>query len=352
MRPELARELERTDSPGASDARRMRAIGFDLLGRPPLAAERELWKGRPFDELAADLLASEDAWRHWLDEQLYYLLLVNNFAPRTEGVQALPRELATRAVDVRTALHRIALTPTFDARNPGADTFVTVVMEQLAGLDVKRNVRDLDAGKRIYDGVQATYLGAKGDNQSDVVSITMASKQFTRHLLAREHLRLTREEAPAKALASWCATFDASPASYASIVREWLASEAYERRLAARHPLSNRAFVRALFVDLVGRVPTAKEAEPMREALDALSDPTPLRAFLARTLVESSRVKLPERKDVGDPRAWIAERFDQLLARAPSESELAAFARALEAVDGRPRTLLTALVTSLEYQEV
>lgn len=344
--------LERADAAATVDPRHLRALGFDLLGRPPLPAERERWKERPFAELVADLLAGEDGWRHWLDEQLYYLLLVNNFAPRTESVQALPRELAAGTVDVRAALHRIALTPTFDARNPGADTFVTVVMEQLAGLDVKRNARDLEAGKRIYDGAQATYLGAKGDSQSDVVSITMASKQFSRHLLAREHLRLTREEAPAKELATWCAAFDASPASYASIVEEWLASDAYRRRLAVRHPLSNRAFVRALFVDLVGRVPTAKEAEPMREALDALSDPTPLRAFLARTLVESSRVKLPERKDVGDSREWIRGRFEQLLARAPSEAELAVFAGALEASDGRPRTLLTALVTSPEYQEV
>lgn len=351
MRPELHRDPEPADAPLLS-ARSMRAIAFDLLGRPPLAAERSLWKGRSLGPLVSELLASEGAWRHWLDEQLYYLLLVNNFAPRTEGVQALPSELAAGKIDVRAALHRVALTPTFDARNPGADTFVTVVMEQLAGLDVKRNARDLDSGKRIYDGAASTYLGVRGDSQSDVVSITLASKQFTRHLLAREHLRLTREEAPAKALATWCAAFDADPASYSSIVEQWLASEAYQRRLASRHALSNRAFVRALFVDLADRVPTAKEAEPMREALDALSDPAPLRAFLARTLVESARVKLPERKDLAEPSAWIVERFEQLLARAPSDAELAAFTRALEAADGRPRTILTALVTSQEYQEV
>ena len=112
------------------DAGAVRALSIDLYGRPPLDGERAHWIGRPRAEFIARALASEEAWRHWLDEQLYYFMLIDRFRPVGTSLDELPELLAKRAMPPRDALHRIALSTSFDLRNPGADTFVTVVMEQ------------------------------------------------------------------------------------------------------------------------------------------------------------------------------------------------------------------------------
>lgn len=333
----------------ALDARSIRAVHFDLLGRPPLAAETRRWSGRPLEELADALLATQEHWRHWYREQLYYFLLVDNFAPRGEGLVTLPAELAAGGTDVRDALHRIALSPNFDQRNPGADTFVTVVMEQLCGLEVDRHRRELEIGKKLYDGLPGTFLGAAGSSQSDVLRAAVESRDFAKHFLRREHARIVHAIPEPRALAEWSAALQREPSSYPAILRGWLVSGAYRARLERRHELENRAFVRALFVDLLGRVPGDEEVEPLREALDALSDPLPLRGILARTLIDSKHggAAAPERP--ADPSAWVRERFLALLGREPSPAELEPFRAVAADPASGPGLCLLALVTDPEY---
>ena len=45
-------------------------------------------------------------------------------AAEGESVEAIPAGLTAGKLSVRDAIHRIALLPSFDLRNPGADTFV------------------------------------------------------------------------------------------------------------------------------------------------------------------------------------------------------------------------------------
>jgi hypothetical protein len=131
---------------------------------------------------------------------------------------------------------------------------------------------------------------------------------------------------------------------------------------------SNSQFVRAVYGDLVGRAPesyefvvTAGEAELFRfpvdeqsllvDVLEGMGDSRPLRALLTAGLVGSEEVELPERGDVDDPAAFVAEKFRRLLGREPSAYELRAFLdewRADAAVG--PRTVVRALVGSREYQ--
>ena len=60
-----------------------------------------------------------ELWGNWLDEQLYYFLLIDNFRPESESIRALPGELARGELDVVSAIHRIVLSPNFNQRNPG-----------------------------------------------------------------------------------------------------------------------------------------------------------------------------------------------------------------------------------------
>lgn len=334
----------------AIDARALRSLHMDLLGRPPLAAEVAARSTRPYEAVVDEVLDAPEFWDRWFEEQLYYFLLVNNFRPQAERVLAIPAELREGKLDVRTAIHRLALSTSFDQRNPGADTFVTVVMEQLLGLEVQKNARELEIGKRVYEGTQGTFLGVAGNCQADVVRNAVENKAFARHYLQREHERIVHSRPDAATLTRDAGEFTRDAGSYRALVRRWVLSDAYARRLSARVPVSNRLFVRALFVDLLDRLPTEGESEPMRQALDGLSDPTPLRALVARMLVESHKIPVPGRAEVADPAAWIRAQFARFLARAPDEAETRAFLAAWNEPACRPQTILCALLGSAEYQ--
>jgi hypothetical protein len=333
----------------ALDARRLRSLYLDLLGRPPFPAERAEWLGRGTRELLDALLGTPAFWRHWFAEQLYYFMLIDNFRPEGEGVEAIPAGLAAGKLSVRDAVHRIALLPSFDLRNPGADTFVTVVMEQVVGMTVQLAKRELEIGKGAYDGRPGLFLGAMAASQSDIVEVAAEHKDATRHFVAREHLRVVGAPLERRALAEVARELHKDPWSYLAVLREWLLSGAYTERLARGQELSNRLFVRALFVDLLEREPTPDEAETLRGALDGLGDSRPLRAVVVRMLLDSGKVALPAKASIADPTAWVAEQFRRFLGREASQDELRVFVTAFHEEACEPRTILQVLLSDPAY---
>lgn len=333
----------------AMDARALRTVCFDLVGRPPFLAEYEAWLGRGLSDLLDHLLGSSEFWGEWWEEQLYYFLLVDQFRPETESAQGVPGKLTEGRLSVRDALHRIALTSSFDLRNPGADTFVTVVMEQMCGMTVQDQKRELELGKAAYDGRPARFLGTGIDNQSDVVKICVEHKRAAQHLAAREFARLVKRAPDRKQTASDSRRLHRDPYEYLSLVREWFLSPAYLDRLAQPVAKSNRLFVRGMFVDLCDRLPEAEEMEPMRYALDGLSDARPLRSVLVRLLLDGGEADLPPKSAVPDPTAWISERFRRLLGREATADELKTFVTVFHEPDCRPATVVYALTTNAEY---
>lgn len=328
----------------------LRAACCDLLGRPPFEAERKAWLGKARHELLDAWVGSREFWEQWLEEQLYFFFLIDNFRPESDGVLGLPLLLAEGKLDAREATHRIALSPSFEQRNPGADTFVTVVMEQFIGVTVQKNVRELEIGKAIYDGASGVFLGRTGKRQADIVDIAVRHKSFADTFIAREHQRLVGAPAPKKEHAEWARRFHQSPAEYPRLVRDWLLSEAWEQRVRTRMPMTNRLFARAIYVDLLDRMPALDEARRLRSALDGMSDAAPLRSVLARILIDSGNVPLPEKRAVKDPRAWVYGLFRKLLGRDATSDELDAFVDAFTDPACRPATVLYALVTHPEYQ--
>lgn len=392
----MARSSVRTMGEGSLSLGELRTLTLDLLRRPPFDLERRKFtadlgrgpddpgeaggpgdlgdpgdpgdpgdsggsgasgasgrEGRGPVDLAGktqEFLGSPEFWKQWYEEQLYYFLLVDNFAPRGEDMQAIPGELAAGRIDVRQAIHRIALSPSFDQRNPGADTFVTVVLEQLAGLAVERNRRELEIGKSVYDGKPGNFLGRPGASQSDVVKSAMEQRSFAESLLGREHRRLVHSAAAKSDLKDWTEAFLADPRVFPDLVRRWIGSPAYAARLGRREPMDNRLFVRALIVDLCQREPTAEEFSRMRSALDGLADPTPLRAVLARLLVDSLAADPRPAKAVPDAPSFVREQFARLLGRAPSAAEEQELVASLADPASRPALLTFALLTHSEYQ--
>ena len=338
-------------APGrALDHGALRSVYLDLLGRPPFLAEQERWLGKGRHELVEELVGSEEHWSAWTSQQLFHFLLIDNFAPRSERIRELPANLAAGSLDAREAIHRICLSSSFELRNPGADTFVTVVMEQLVGMKVQANVRELEIGKKIYDGGEGLFLGKTGKSQSDVVRIAIESKQFSREFVKREYTRIVRGEPGRKELAGWVREFHRDPITYTELVKEWALSEEYESRLASRVDIPNRLFVRMLFVDLLDRMPTPEEEEPLREALDGLSDSGPLRSIVARLLLDSDLVALPERARIPDRSAWIEALFRRLMGREPTDDERTAFTEAFDDPSCRTETVYYAIISHPDYQ--
>jgi hypothetical protein len=328
----------------------LRTLFLDLLGRPPFEAERLEWSQRDSTELIDACLGGQEFWENWLEEQLYYFLLIDNFRPMNEGVLSLPAELAAGSLGVRGCLHRICLSSSFDRRNPGPDTFVSVVMEQLLGLTVQKIPRELEIGKKLYDGRAGTFLGQNGSSQADVVRIAIEDERALRHLLLREHQRLLRCDPSERQLGSWTKSLAADERALVPIYREWLLSGAHARRRAQRAPEPNRLFVRALFVDLLGRLPTEQEAQRLRGALDGLADSGPLRSVVARLVLDSGQAALPERGAIPDPAQWIQGLFSRLLGRAAAPQELAVFLEVFADPACRPETVLYAIVSHPDYQ--
>jgi len=320
-----------------------------LLGRPPFAAEVTRWVGRAFEELVEDLVPSPEFWTEWVEQQLYYFLLVDTFRPPAESVRQWSALLAEGRATAPDVLHRIASTASFDLRNPGADTFVTVVMEQLCGITVQDRPRELELGKKAYDGSPARFLGLDAASQSDVVRACAQHADAARHLVRREHARLVGVPPDPHSESAWARRLQRDGRILPELAREWLLSDTYGRRLERVRPKSNRLFVRGLYVDLFDRLPAADEVEPMRLALDGLADPRPLRSVIAKLLIDSGKVPLPREGELADPADWIAGRFRRTLGREPGAEELATFVEVLAQPECRPGTVLYALITSSEY---
>lgn len=327
----------------------LRAVFGDLLGRSPFAVEREAWAGQGLDAFLTETLGTNAFWAHWWEEQLYYLLLVDSFRPETKRTLGTPADLTAGRSDVRDALHRAALTPTFDLRNPGADTFVTVIMEQFCGLAVDRQRAALEAGKTAYDGGPARFLGKMAENQSDVIRIAVQSKEATQHFLRREHLRLLRTEPDKKQLTQDVRAVYKNPRAFLGVLRAWLISETYQARLKQSYPKTNRLYIRSLFVDLGDQLPEEVELESMRTALDGLADPRPLRSVLTRMLLKSEKAQVPGKGTIADPTLWISGCFQRFLGRDANQDELRAYVAAFHQGDCKPSTIIYALLTHPDY---
>ena len=328
----------------------LRALFHDLYGRAPLNLEREAWFGRSLQEFLDAALKDERVWRHWLDEQLHYFMLIDRFEPIGTGLDKLPAQLSARRISPRDALHRIALSTSFELRNPGADTFVTVVMEQFCGMEVQRSTQELKLGKAAYDGGSTTFLGSKAASQSDVIEVAVGHRRAGRHLVEREFARLCRVPSAKKSTGSWGKAVWKEPLAMFDIYVEWLTSDAYAERVERGAPLSNRAWIRSVYVDLGDVLAPEEDVEALRGALDSLGDPGPLRSLIVRMLLDAEGTKAPRGPAVGEPAPWVEATFVHLLGRKPTAEERAEFVDVCSDGSDGPGLVLYTLLTSSEYQ--
>lgn len=329
--------------------REIRALYLDLLGRTPTAIERMMASALPRERLIDELVSSLEFEENLYQLELYYYLLLDNFHPRTPQLEALPSRLRNGETHWLEATREIVISQYFNARNPGNDTFVTVLLEQLLGITVQDETRLLEAGKRMYDGYKSTLFSTTGSSQSDLVGIVLAQPAFASRFLSRHYERWFGVPPPATELAVWAESFRADPSGYRDRVREWFAGDAYLAAVSSLRAKTDFMWIRGVFVDLLGRKPTFEEFRNFRNAVQSLADSRPLRSVLAKVILDSGQVPLPSPEKL-DTRAFVTEWFDRLLCRAPRENELAAFSKALTDSSLPPSAVLQAILSSAEYQ--
>lgn len=330
----------------------VRRASLDILQRSPSPAEMNAWCGAPLAAVVGGMRGRLEAMETWLEEQLFYFLLIDNFRPRTPAFEALPAALHARRISAKDAIAETLLSTSFSLRNPGNDTFVTVVLEQCLGAEVqdKRWQPVLEAGKKLYDGQRGKLLGQSGDSQADVVRIVLAQEAFSRHLLDRHHRQLLGTPLPARGAATDAvARVHATPARFFDVLDEWMTSAAYLEALSRKKLRSDRQFIRSLYMDLLERTPTYEELRNMRNALQSMADSTPLRAVMAKVILDSGKARLPVLDRDGEA-GFVRQCFERYLGRAPAQTESARFVAALRSEGATPALIVRTLVSSPEYQ--
>jgi len=328
----------------------LRRAFLDFYCRSPLSAERETWGAKSLAEFVDVSLEGLEFWQAWLEEQLYFFLLLDSFRPATQQILEIPRLFAEDRLRIRDALHRICISPNFDRRNPGPDTFVTVVLEQVVGLTVQKSVRDLTTGKKLYDGGPGVFLGKPGTSQADVVAIAISDPRALRFFLLREYQRWMRIDPDDAALERWVRSLTHPNGRLKDVFRAWFNSPEYAERFKKSRLQPNRVFARALLVDLMDQLPEPAEARRLSNALDGLADSQPLRSLLARLVLDSNRAQVPLRDSIDDRSAWIEQIFERFLGRQPSVEERHVFVASLQESDCKTSTVVYAIVSHPEYQ--
>ncbi len=349
------------DSIDSATRRLTRELHLDLFGRTPTEDELARWATMPAEARVDAMLSSPESWRNWFDEESFYFLLIDQFRPVSDRLAAVPEKMAAGEISFRDVHREFALSAEFNARNPGNDTYVTVVFEQFLGMEVQKEPRVLAAGKKMYDGAVSRIFDEKGDSQSDVVRITLAQPSYVDLFLRRMQMRYLGEELPKAEHEASLSLLAADPRLFRQVLREWLLSDRYGGPARSPKPKNDRQFIRSLFVDLLGRPPAYEEFRNMRNALQAISDPKPLRGVMAKVLLDSGAVLAPAAAaasaapgstgittDQAD--SQIRELFRRLLGRDPERKEHAAFTAALREPGTTWRTAALALLSSPQYQ--
>ncbi|MBI3272887.1 MAG: FHA domain-containing protein [Planctomycetes bacterium] len=329
--------------------RAVRRFYVDLLGRSPSEDEFKAAAGATQDELVGKLVHSVEHFETWYEEQLFYFLLIDNFRPATENLTSIPERLANAEITVRDAIHEIVICQYFNHRNPGNDTYVTVILEQLLGMVVQDRKELLERGKKMYDGYANELFGKKGASQADFVDIVVEQEAFAESFLKRCHVARLGRPPSKEVLTASVARFVKDPASFPDIEKTWILSKGYVDAMSKLKLKDDPMFIRSLYMDLLGRRPSYQEFRSMRNALLAMSDSGPIRSVLAKVIVDSDKVKVPDKAGL-DLVPWLEAQYGKYLCRRPTEDEVRIFQEVLSAKGTTTKTLLLAILTSQEYQ--
>ncbi len=303
---------------------RVRALYGDVLGRPPTPPEARAAAGQPSSALATSLLASLEAGRAWVEDAAFRLGLVGDALPTSEAVAALPIRITSGEGSPADAEAALVRDPAFLRAHPEGPALAAAVERLLLGR----------TGTPAERAAWSTAAGAFA---------TLGGAEF-RVAALRRHL--DRFLGPAEVASFPVARADDS---VLALARELVGSPAWAGGGSARRRAGDLAFLRGLFADLLGRRASGVELAALSRAAGVLPGSAAGRAAVVDVLLDSGEVLLPLVVEIGDPDAWIADRFLRTLGRTPSPEEVVAYRTVLLDPAGGPHVVVRALCSSEEY---
>jgi len=194
-----------------------------LCGRPPTEAEVQALAPLEGDALAKALADRPEAYARWWEAELAHLGLEGEHRPRGEPWISIPDRLRAGRVSALDVLQALCLGQAWSTRHAGRDAAVDALLTRILGLDPAAATAERAAGRRLFDGFQAAFLGVEGTGQADLVRIAVSDPRARRALLARAHQRILGRPAPAPILDAAQATLTTKPKELFAILAGWAA---------------------------------------------------------------------------------------------------------------------------------
>lgn len=326
----------------------VKEVFLDLFQRSPSQAELLYAAGLDRKQLIDFMFNSYEYHDRWYTDQLYYLFLLRRFDPRAPWMLQLPSHLHNGRMTQLDTIKALATCQFYHFRNLGPDNYVNVTFEQLLGRLPEKE--ELETGKRMYDGNVQTLFGIEGTSQYEVADILMTQSDAYRHYIQRMYKRYFTDEIESEALDRWVKRCVENPRELIEIQKAWLVSAKYQNGISRLRPKSDIQFIRTLYMDLLGREPTQEEFDFVQNAIQAFADPIPLRSVIVKIILDSGAVSFPDKSDLQNSEVWVIDLYLRFLSRQPAGTEIRACLDALARPDCNTKTVVQAILSSLEYQ--
>ncbi len=326
---------------------RLRRIYLDVLGRSPTPGEALAEGRRSIKSLVQNILLRAEMGRAWVEEVRIRFGLYDDFRPVSAEATDLALRIPAENLPPHVVEGVLARDPSFLRRHPAGRPLAEAIAKLLLGR--APTAAEIAAAIALAAGEPAEIegVGAVRDARDWLVKV-LASEPFLRASIQRRLARF---------LDSGDVTRRFGPALGAvrqgnKAWREYLQTVLLDSRYLARkhlRPKGTVTFLRSLFVDLLERKPTDREMAALVRAVEAMEGETAAFAALVRIMIDSGEAPLPLLVDIYDAPRWLTDRFLRYLGRRPSASELKAYGQVLLHPQGGPEVVVQALLTGPEY---
>lgn len=326
---------------------RLRRLYLDVLGRPPTPDEAVAEERKGLMELVRNLLLRAEGGRAWVEELCARLGLYDEYRPVGDDARALALRIPSEGTPPHVVEGTLARDPSFLRRHPPGRELAQAIATLL--LDRAPTEEEVRAAIELAAGRAADVpgLGRVADSRAWLVAV-LDSPTFLRAALLRRLGRFLDSGDAAKQLERALGAVQEGPRRWAALQEEILLGTRHAERKRLR-PKDTVTFLRSLFVDLLERRPTDRELAALVRAVEAMPGQGAAFAAVVRILIDSGGAPIPLLVEIRDGPGWVTDRFLRYLGRKPETSELKAYGEALLHPQGGPELVIAALLTGAEY---
>ncbi len=327
--------------------RRLRRVYLDVLGRSPTPSEALAEGRRSIKSLVKNILLRAEMGRAWVEEIGIRFGLYDDF--RVSSEEAI--DLALRVPAENLAPHVVEATlardPSFLRRHPPGRPLARAIAGLLLGREPTTAEELAAIALAAGQALDMPGVGPVLDSR-DWLAKVLAGKAFRRAAMKRRLGRFLDSGGVGKHIGHALRAVEDGNKAW----REYLEGVLIDQRYLERKQLRAKetvTFLRCLFIDLLERKPTDREMAALVRAVEAMQGGSAAFAAVVRIMIDSGDAPLPLLVDIYDAPRWLTDRFLRYLGRRPKSAELKAYGQVLLHPQGGPELVIQALLTGSEY---